>query len=170
VHSPRRSGRPPATLDGDSRRIMLPMASTLRTARAERRLRRLRPWFAAAAVYNIAWGAIAALVPDALLAPLGVGPAPLAWRVVGLLVATYALAYGWIALDPIAHRHLVLIGVIGKLGGATGLALGITTGLVPVGYVWIVAANDVVWLPAFLVAAACAANVSGGWRPYLLGR
>jgi hypothetical protein len=136
----------------------------------QRRLMCFRPWLAAAALYNVAWGAMNAVNPDVLLGPLGLGPAPVAWRVVGLLVGAYSIAYAWAAVNPVSHRHLILLGLLGKLAGVAGLGLGIAGGFVPSGYVFVVAANDVVWLPAFCMAARSAARISGGWRAYLAGR
>ena len=63
-------------------------------------LRRYRPWFYAAALYNLLWGATVILRPRQSLRLLGLPdatPAPL-WRVVGMLVMVYAPGYWWAAL------------------------------------------------------------------------
>jgi hypothetical protein len=85
-------------------------------------LDRYRPWFYAAAGYNFAWGATAILWPTLLFRLLGMpSPDPLAiWQALGMMVLVYAPAYWWIARDPVGHRHLVVIALLGKLLGPLG--------------------------------------------------
>ncbi len=93
---------------------------------------RYRPWFYAAALYNLAWGALNVLFPDALFQliglPLGTYLRPL-WQVVGMFVLVYAPAYWWAARHPARHRHLIAIGLLGKV-------------LDPLGFVWTVVTNQ----------------------------
>jgi hypothetical protein len=58
-------------------------------------LSRYRPWFYAAAVYNLLWGSAVVLFPVHSFFLLGLpppSPVPI-WQVVGMLVAVYAPAY-----------------------------------------------------------------------------
>ena len=84
-----------------------------------------RPWFYAAAIYNFVWGSLNILFPSVLLDLLGIenlNYTPI-WQVVGMFVLVYAPAYWWAGRHPARHRHLVVIGLLGKLLG-------------PVGFVW----------------------------------
>src|SRR5215218_3425168 len=80
---------------------------------------RYRPWFAAAAVYNLLWGSAVVLFPVQSFTWLGLAaPRPVAiWQVVGMLVAVYAPAYWWASRNPWRHRHMIVIGLLGKVLG-----------------------------------------------------
>src|SRR5437868_7081511 len=83
------------------------------------RLARYRPWFYAAAIYNLVWWSAVVLFPNLLFQVLGMAPptyAPL-WQVVGMFVLVFAPAYWWAARRPARHAHLIAIGLLGKLLG-----------------------------------------------------
>jgi hypothetical protein len=70
-----------------------------------------RPWFYAAAAYNLVWGAWVIVAPTALFSLIGMPPpSPIAvWQVVGMFVLLWAPAYLWAARYPERHGQLMLI-------------------------------------------------------------
>lgn len=126
-------------------------------------LRRYRPWLLAAAAYNLAWGTVNVVAPDVVFAVLGI-PRPTympLWQVVGMLVLLYGIAYWWAARDPLRHRHLVAIGLLGKVGGLLGFAWALATGGLPASFGAVVLLNDLIWLPAL---GSCVWQAAGGPR------
>jgi small multidrug resistance pump len=135
-------------------------------------LARYSPWFYAAAVYNLLWGGINALFPTLLFTLIGMEPpsqGPL-WQVVGMFVLAYAPAYWWAARYPSRHRHLVLIGLLGKLLGPAGFTWAVLSGQLPLAFGWTIITNDLIWWPAFGLYLRDAARVSGGWATMLSGK
>ena len=135
------------------------------------RLARYRPWFYAAAVYNLVWGAVTILFPRLFWSVVGL-PAPdylPIWQVVGMLVMVYAPAYWWVARYPARHRHLVLIALLGKLLGPAGFVWSAFSGQLTLAFGWTILTNDLVWWPAFALYLRDAARLSGGWAPFLRG-
>ena len=135
-------------------------------------LDRYRPWFYAAAVYNLIWGGIAILEPSLFFQLLRMpAPGELAiWQALGMLVLVYAPAYWWVARDPVRHRHLVLIGLLGKILGPLGFLWAVAAHALPITFGVIIATNDCVWWPAFVAFVMESARISGGWRALLAGR
>jgi hypothetical protein len=134
------------------------------------RLSRYCPWLRAAAAYNALWGGLVVLFPGAVFALIG-APAPSyrpLWQVVGMLVMLYAPAYWWASRDPVRHRHLVLIGLAGKVLGPAGFAWSLATGQLPAGFALVILTNDLLWWPAFGLFVRDAARV-GGWPALLRG-
>ncbi len=138
---------------------------------AEMALTRFRPWLAAAAVYNLLWGSLTIVFPDALFRflrmPLPSYPA--FWQVVGMFVLVYAPAYGWAARHPSAHGHLVLVGMVGKILGPIGFLWALASGQLPVRFGVVILTNDLLWWPAFACYIRVMARVHGGWRALLMG-
>src|SRR3954468_21097549 len=122
-------------------------------------LDRFRPWFYAAAAYNLCWGIGAMLL----------APSP-GWRVVGLLVLVYAPAYWWAARAPARHVHLVLVASLGKLLGPLSLGLGLLVGLAAPRLFLVVITNDLIWWPAFGAYLWRAVPARGGGGAGLSGR
>jgi hypothetical protein len=91
------------------------------------------------------------------------------WQVVGMLVAVYAPAYWWVARFPSRHRHLVIIGLLGKLLGPIGFAWSAASGQLPLAFGLTILTNDLIWWPAFALFLRDAARLSGGWRRFLSG-
>ena len=134
-------------------------------------LARYRPWFYAAALYNLAWGTIVVLFPRALFDVIAV-PAPSLlplWQVAGMLVLVYAPGYWWVARHPARHRHLVVIGFLGKILGPLGFAWSVAAGQLPLAFGWTILTNDLVWWPVFALFLRDAAGLSGGWDRLLRG-
>ncbi len=137
----------------------------------ERSLAKYRPWLIAAAAYNVAWGSLAVVVPTALWNLIR-SPRPShlgLWQVTGLFVLLFGLAYWWASRDPVRHRHLVVIGLLGKALGPIGFAWALVAGDLPLAFGLTIVTNDLIWLPAFGAFARDAARVSGGWRALLRG-
>jgi uncharacterized protein DUF4166 len=135
-------------------------------------LDRYRPWFYAAAAYNLAWGSSAILWPS-LFFQLLRWPPPNAlalWQALGMMVLVYAPAYWWLARDPVRHRHLVLVALLGKVLGPLGFVWAAAGHLLPVGFGVVIVSNDLIWWPAFFAFVVDAAQLSGGWRALLAGR
>jgi small multidrug resistance pump len=130
-----------------------------------------RPWLYGAAVYNLAWGALNVLVPTALFDLFGMRHPTytLLWQVVGMLVGVYAPAYWWAARAPFGHRHLVLLGLAGKVLGPAGFLVAASSGALPWAFGLTILTNDLVWWPAFALHVRKAAHLSGGYRQLLLG-
>lgn len=134
-------------------------------------LSRYRPWFYAAALYNLVWGAAAIIHPCLLFDILRIPPPrylPL-WQVVGMFVLVYAPAYAWAARRPFQHRHLILIGLLGKGLGPLGFLWAAARGALPPAFAWIILANDLIWWPAFFAFLRDSARAGGGWPALLRG-
>ena len=130
-----------------------------------------RPWFYAAALYNLLWGAAVVLFPRRGLRLLGLPTATHAplWQVVGMLVLVYAPGYWWAARHPGRHRQLVLIGLVGKILGPIGYAWAVWRGELPRAFGWTILTNDLLWWPAFVGYLRVAARQAGGWAALLRG-
>jgi small multidrug resistance pump len=134
-------------------------------------LARYSPWLYAAALYNLIWGAINGLFPRTLFQLIGMPPPnylPL-WQVVGMFVLVYAPGYWWAARRPYKHRHLVLIGFLGKILGPLGFVFSFFTGQLPLVFGLTLLTNDLIWWPAFAFFMRDSARLSGGWRVLLSG-
>lgn len=134
-------------------------------------LARYRPWFYAAALYNFLWGTVMVLFPFLFFDLVGMArPQPVAlWQVVGMFVLVYAPAYGWAARFPYRHRHLIVIGLLGKILGPVGFVGSVAIGSLPLAFGWTILTNDLLWWPAFALFLRDAARLNGGWLPMLLG-
>ena len=139
--------------------------------RAEEALAHFRPWLAAAAIYNLLWGSINIVFPDALFRFLRMPPPSYLalWQVVGMFVLVYAPAYGWAARRPSAHGHLILVGMLGKILGPIGFLWAVATGQLPLRFGLVILTNDLLWWPAFACYLQAAARVHGGWKAFLTG-
>lgn len=139
-------------------------------ATTHRSLDRYRPWFYAAAVYNLVWGAINILFPNLLFNLIRVAPpsVPPLWQVVGMFVLVYAPA-SWAARYPARHPHLILIGLLGKILGPVGFVFSALTGQLPLAFGLTILTNDLIWWPAFFSYVHEAARQHGGWATLLRG-
>jgi small multidrug resistance pump len=127
-------------------------------------------WFLAAAIYNAAWGTMVALAPSVMFDAIGMHVAEdtVAWRVVGMMVLTFAPCYWWASRDPWRHRHLIVLATGAKLLGTVGFVVAVASGELPVAFAVITLGNDVIWLPAFAVFVGGCARARG-WRALLSG-
>lgn len=130
-----------------------------------------RPWFYAAAVYNLAWGLVAIVFPGFFFGLIGMAAPnyPALWQVVGMFVLVYAPAYWWVGRLPSRHRHLIVIGLLGKVLGPLGFVWSAVSGQLPLAFGLTLLTNDLVWWPAFALFLRDAARLSGGWAALLRG-
>lgn len=110
-----------------------------------------RRWFAAAAVYNAAWGTAVVIFPSRLLEMAGIADAaamPLV-QVIGMIVGVYAYGYYLLARDPRRYCGLIWVGLAGKTLGPIGFIYSAANGALPWTFGWICVFNDLIWWPAF---------------------
>lgn len=114
-----------------------------------------RPWLAStlriAAMYNLAWGAWQILAPASFFGMLGL-PAPnyaMIWQGMGMVIGLYGLAYFWASYDYIRHWPIVAVGLLGKLFGPAGYAMGVLQGTAPVEFGYTLLTNDLIWWVPF---------------------
>lgn len=138
---------------------------------SDERLARYRPWFYGAALYNFAWGTINIFFPRLYFHVVGIdAPNFVAiWQVVGMFVLVYAPAYLWAARRPARHRHLVLIGLLGKILGPIGFAWSMANDDLPRAFGWTIITNDLIWWPAFSLYLRDVARSCGGWAALFRG-
>ena len=148
-----------------------PLAAAIDRRSDDDSLARYRPWFYAAALYNLVWGSMMVLFPQLFFRLIGMPLPnyPALWQVVGMFVLVYAPAYWWAARYPTPHRHLILIGVLGKLLGPLGFVWSVAGGQLPLAFGWTILTNDLIWWPAFGLYLRDAARLGGGWRALLRG-
>jgi small multidrug resistance pump len=130
-----------------------------------------RFWFYAAALYNLLWGSLTILFPQLffhLIHMPVLDTLPL-WQCIGMFVLVYAPAYWWAGRYPSRYRHLILIGLLGKVLGPIGFVWAYTHGQLPLAFGLTNLTNDVIWWPAFVSYLHTAARLSGGWIPFVLG-
>ncbi len=135
-------------------------------------LQKYRPWFYAAAGYNLAWGLLVIAWPVSFFRLIGMSPSSqiASWQALGMMVLVYAPAYWWVARDPLRHRHLVVIALLGKLLGPLGFLWALHAHTLPLLFGLTILTNDCLWWPAFTAFLVKAARRSGGWRALLVGR
>ena len=124
-----------------------------------------RPWFQAAAIYNLFWGLSTLLFPQFFFQFIGLPSPnyPVIWQCVGMFVLVYAPAYWWAANNPFRFRHLILIGFLGKICGPIGYLWFAARGELPISFGWTILTNDLIWLPVFYNFLSAAAQRDGGW-------
>jgi hypothetical protein len=106
-----------------------------------------RAVFAAAGVYNLAWGAYAAADPQWLFRFAGM-PAlnhPAVFACLGMVVGVYGLLYLEVARVPERGFPVAAVGLLGKVLGPIGLARLIATGEWPPATLVLCVTNDVIW-------------------------
>ncbi len=111
-----------------------------------------RPWMKgvllAAGAYNLLWGFIVVLFPNATLAWMGFDPLPrypALWQCIGMIVGVYGIGYLVAAQNPFRHWPIVLAGLSGKVFGPVGFVLGLLNGQLPGQMSWTLLTNDLIW-------------------------
>lgn len=114
-------------------------------------LDRYRPWFYAAAAYNLAWGSTTVLFPEAWFKALGVTTSEMLvfWQLAGMFVLVFAPAYWWAGRAPERHAHLVAVGLLGKTLGVIGFVVAVAAGRLQPALAPVIVLNDLIWIPAF---------------------
>jgi len=108
-------------------------------------------WLRAAAIYNLAWGAVVIAFPQWLFDATGAMRVnyPEIWQCVGMIVGVYGVGY-WIAAgDPRRHWPIVLVGLLGKFFGPIGFAVALSRGTFPPAFGLTILTNDLVWWAPF---------------------
>ena len=121
-----------------------------------------KPWMTpvlwAAALYNLAWGALVVLFPLAPFRWAAMPPPnyPELWQCLGMVVGVYGVAYALAARDPLRHWPIVLAGLLGKVLGPIGFLLAAMDGRLPWRAGWTILSNDLIWWLPFGVMLAAA--------------
>ena len=102
---------------------------------------------AAAGVYNLAWGALAAADPQWLFRFAGMPPLnhPAIFACLGMVVGIYGFLYLEVARAPERGFALAAVGLLGKVLGPLGLARLIATGQWPPATLVLCLTNDLIW-------------------------
>ena len=106
-----------------------------------------RTVFALAGIYNLAWGAYAALDPQWLFRFAGM-PAlnhPAIFACLGMVVGIYGFLYLEVARLPERGFALAAVGLLGKVLGPIGMARLIAAGEWPASAAILCLTNDLVW-------------------------
>lgn len=111
------------------------------------RRRLYRAIFAAAAVYNLAFGAWAVLFPLHFFELCLIDPPryPALWQCLGMVVGVYGLLYAHAAAWPDRGRALIAVGLLGKVCGPVGFVFSAAQGTWPLRTLPLILFNDVVW-------------------------
>jgi peroxiredoxin len=107
----------------------------------------MRTVLLAAAAYNLAWGAFAALFPLAPFEWAGM-PAPNypeLWQCIGMIVGVYGVAYAVAAFNPFRHWPVIAAGLLGKILGPIGFLNAASHGRLPWQAGWLNVTNDLIW-------------------------
>lgn len=133
---------------------------------AERGPRWASPLLRTAAVYNLAFGAFAVLLPRAWFEWSGMPvPAQLyLWQCLGMVVGVYGIGYWCAANAPLRHWPIVLVGLLGKVFGPIGFVQAAWNGEVPWRASWLLLGNDLVWWPGFALLLLAAHRHHRGRR------
>ena len=110
-----------------------------------------RAWLAAAGAYNLGWGAVTILFPNALFDWTG-APRPSypeIWQCVGMIVGVYGVGYLIAATRPRVHWPIVLVGLMGKVLGPIGFAKALYDGVFPPLFGLTILTNDLLWWVPF---------------------
>ena len=119
-----------------------------------RSLRAVKATLAAAAAYNVAFGAWAVLAPASAFALAGLDQPnyPELWQCIGMIVGVYGIGYAIAARDPIRHWPIVLVGLLGKILGPIGFLGAVLQDRVPLEAGLVIVTNDLIWWPGFALA------------------
>jgi peroxiredoxin len=126
-----------------------------------------KPWMTwtlrAAALYNLAWGALVVFFPLEPFRWLGMEPPlyPEIWQCLGMVVGVYGVGYALAAGNPYRHWPIVFVGLLGKILGPLGFYQAAVSGRLPWAAGWTILTNDLVWwLPFGLI-------LHGAWKGHV---
>lgn len=114
-------------------------------------MKRWRTFFAVAAAYNLLGGTAGFLTWRQQFEQLGV-PAPnypFFVQLVFLCVVCLGVGYALVAVDPLAHRGVVVVGLLTKLAGIAMSYWAIASGQMPASTWWQPLVNDLGWAVGF---------------------
>jgi len=100
-----------------------------------------------AGVYNIVFGVVILLFPNAFFNLLGipVPTYPQIWQCLGMVIGVYGLGYMIASTNPFQHWVIVLVGLLGKVFGPIGFLWFYLRGELPLGMAWMILFNDLIW-------------------------
>jgi hypothetical protein len=112
-----------------------------------RRRRFYRVVFAAAGLYNIAWGLWSVVDPQWFfrLAGMPLSNYPAVFACLGMVVGLYGVLYLDVARAPERGWLIAAVGLTGKVLGPVGMFALIQAGEWPPSALWLCVTNDVVW-------------------------
>jgi len=105
-----------------------------------------------AAIYNLAWGAVAIAFPMVLFRLVGADPLPNypeLWQCIGMIVGVYGIGYWIAAADPVRHWPVVLVGLLGKIFGPIGFMQAALNDRFPAAMGLTILTNDLIWWAPF---------------------
>jgi hypothetical protein len=107
--------------------------------------------FCLAGIYNMLWGAYAALDPQWLFRFAGLPDQnyPQIFACLGMVVGLYGIIYLEVARAPELGWLLAAVGLLGKILGPIGLAILILTGQWPLATIVLCLTNDLIWWVPF---------------------
>ena len=115
-----------------------------------------------AAIYNVIWGALIIIFPNALFDYAGLPRMnyPGVWQCVGMIVGVYGLGYWIAASDPVRHWPIVLVGFLGKIFGPIGFLQSLYLGIFNLKFGLTIITNDLIWwIPFFLILKNSSAEI-----------
>ncbi len=106
-----------------------------------------------AAVYNISWGAITIFFPSFYFtfSAMPLPNYPEIWQCVGMIVGVYGIGYAIAAYNPYRHWPIILVGLLGKILGPIGFAVGYLAGRFPLKAGVTNITNDLIWWVPFII-------------------
>ena len=112
-----------------------------------------RAVFAAAGLYNLAWGIFTALDPGWFFRFAGMAPLnhPEIYACLGMVIGLYGVAYLEVARAPERGFALGAIGLAGKVFGPIGMLQLVLTGQWPAASALLCITNDFVWWIPFVL-------------------
>jgi hypothetical protein len=106
-----------------------------------------RAAFAAAGIYNLAWGTMSSIDPQWYFRAAGMPPInyPEIFACLGMVIGIYGLLYLEVARRPERGFALAAVGLLGKVLGPIGALVLVAKGTWPPRFLWHIVANDLVW-------------------------
>lgn len=123
-----------------------------------------RAVFAAAGLYNIAWGVYTALDPQWFFRFTGMEPLnhPEIFACLGMVIGLYGILYLEVARVPERGWLIAAVGLAGKVLGPIGMVMLIATGDWPVSAIVMCVTNDFIWWIPFALYLWDARPETGG--------
>ncbi len=117
-----------------------------------------RPWMHSililAGLYNLTWGFFAILEPSYFFENLNLQLPNylMMWQGIGLIEILFGLGYLIASRKPYKHWVIIFLGFVTKLAATTGFFYFLATNKLPFNLLYLVLANDAIWLlPFFLI-------------------
>lgn len=120
-----------------------------------------------AGIYNLVWGAVVVLAPDAPFSLAGLQPLSgtgrAVWQCLGMVIGVYGVGYLAASRAPLVHWPITLVGMLGKVFGPIGFLWTALRGDIDWSFGWTILTNDLIWWIPFgaILAAAWAARPRG---------